>query len=345
VTIEELEKKFELASSKSIANFSFYLGATNNNIDELRKVDKRYVCGVKIFMGSSTGSMLVDNVKSLQQIFAEVDMVIATHCEKEDIIRENIESFKKQFGEEDIPIKYHPLIRSEEACYRSSAQAIELADKYGSRLHVLHLSTAKELTLLSDSRLEDKKITGEVCVHHLWFTDKDYDEYGARIKWNPSVKTMDDRDALRNGLLNNKLDVVATDHAPHLLSEKEGGCLKAASGGPLVQHSLQLMFEMAHEGYISPELVVEKMCHAPAKLFNVKDRGFIRTGYYADLVLLDINEMYTVTKDNILYKCGWSPFEGRTFKTTVKKTFVNGKLVYDNGVISESKFGFALEFN
>ena len=345
VTIEELEKKFELASSKSIANFSFYLGATNNNIDELRKVDKRYVCGVKIFMGSSTGSMLVDNVKSLQQIFAEVDMVIATHCEKEDIIRENIESFKKQFGEEDIPIKYHPLIRSEEACYRSSAQAIELADKYGSRLHVLHLSTAKELTLLSDSRLEDKKITGEVCVHHLWFTDKDYDEYGARIKWNPSVKTMDDRDALRNGLLNNKLDVVATDHAPHLLSEKEGGCLKAASGGPLVQHSLQLMFEMAHEGYISPELVVEKMCHAPAKLFNVKDRGFIRTGYYADLVLLDINEMYTVTKDNILYKCGWSPFDGRTFKTTVKKTFVNGKLVYDNGVISESKFGFALEFN
>lgn len=344
VTIEELEKKFELAARRSIANFSFYLGATNNNIHELRKVDKRNVCGVKIFMGSSTGNMLVDNEKSLQQIFAEVDMIIATHCEKEEIIRENIETIKEQFGD-DIPIKYHPIIRSEEACYQSSAHAIELADKYGSRLHILHLSTARELTLLSDSPLEEKKITGEACVHHLWFTDKDYDKYGAKIKWNPAVKTIDDRGALRKGLLNNRLDVVATDHAPHLLSEKEGGCLKAASGGPLVQHSLQVMLEMAHQNYFTPEHVVEKMCHSPAKLFSVIDRGFIREGYYADLVLLDLKEQYTVTKNNILYKCGWSPFEGTTFNTTVKKTFVNGKLVYDNGLITENQYGLALEFN
>jgi dihydroorotase len=295
-------------------------------------------------MGSSTGNMLVDNTKSLQRIFAEVDMLIATHCEKEDIIQENIDHYKKQLGD-DIPIKYHPLIRSAEACYQSTAQAIELADKYSSRLHVLHLSTARELSLLNDSKLEDKKITAEACVHHLWFTDQDYDLYGARIKWNPAIKTVDDRDALRIGLLKNKIDIVATDHAPHLLSEKEGGCLKAASGGPLVQHSLQVMMELAQNGYFTPEQVVEKMCHAPAKLFNIKDRGFIRPGYFADLVLLDLDEKYIVTKDNILYKCGWSPLEGTTFKTTVKKTFVNGKLVYNNGIITENQFGSALEFN
>jgi dihydroorotase len=344
VCIEELNKKFELASGKSVANYSFYLGATNSNIEELRKVDRKHVCGVKIFMGSSTGNMLVDNTKSLQRIFAEVDMLIATHCEKEDIIQENIDHYKKQLGD-DIPIKYHPLIRSAEACYQSTAQAIELADKYSSRLHVLHLSTARELSLLNDSKLEDKKITAEACVHHLWFTDQDYDLYGARIKWNPAIKTVDDRDALRIGLLKNKIDIVATDHAPHLLSEKEGGCLKAASGGPLVQHSLQVMMELAQNGYFTPEQVVEKMCHAPAKLFNIKDRGFIRPGYFADLVLLDLDEKYIVTKDNILYKCGWSPLEGTTFKTTVKKTFVNGKLVYNNGIITENQFGSALEFN
>lgn len=344
VCIEELNKKFELASGKSVANYSFYLGATNSNIEELRKVDRKHVCGVKIFMGSSTGNMLVDNTKSLQRIFAEVDMLIATHCEKEDIIQENIDHYKKQLGD-DIPIKYHPLIRSAVACYQSTAQAIELADKYSSRLHVLHLSTARELSLLNDSKLEDKKITAEACVHHLWFTDQDYDLYGARIKWNPAIKTVDDRDALRIGLLKNKIDIVATDHAPHLLSEKEGGCLKAASGGPLVQHSLQVMMELAQNGYFTPEQVVEKMCHAPAKLFNIKDRGFIRPGYFADLVLLDLDEKYIVTKDNILYKCGWSPLEGTTFKTTVKKTFVNGKLVYNNGIITENQFGSALEFN
>lgn len=344
VTMDELEKKFEIAAEKSVANFSFYLGATNDNISELRKVDKKHVCGVKVFMGSSTGNMLVDKEKALQQIFAEVDMLIATHCEKEEIIRDNIDLYKKQFGE-DVPIKYHPLIRSEEACYQSSAQAIELADKYGSRLHVLHLSTAKELTLLSDYPLKDKKITGEVCVHHLWFTDNDYDRYGARIKWNPAVKSAEDREALRKGLINGKLDVVATDHAPHLLSEKEGGCLKAASGGPLVQHSLQVMLEMVKEGCFTAEQVVDKMCHAPAILFGVKERGFIREGYFADLVLVNLYDKYTVTKDNILYKCGWSPFEGNAFSTSVSKTFVNGKLVYNEGVITENQFGMALEFN
>ncbi len=344
VTIDALEQKFEMAAGKSAANFSFYLGATNNNISELKKVDKKHVCGVKIFMGSSTGNMLVDNDRALQQIFAEVDMLIATHCEKENIIRDNIDFYKKQF-EEDIPIKYHPLIRNEEACYQSSAHAIELADKYGSKLHVLHLSTARELSLFSESSLEDKKITGEVCVHHLWFTDKDYDEYGANIKWNPAVKTEADRDALRQGLLNNRLDVVATDHAPHLRSEKRGGCLTAASGGPLVQHSLQVMLELVHQSHFTAEFVVDKMCHAPARLFGVKDRGFIREGYFADFVLLDLEEQYTVTSDNILYKCGWSPFEGTTFNSSIKMTFVNGKPVYNNGIVSDEEFGVALEFN
>ena len=344
VTIEELEKKFDMAANKSVANFSFYLGATNDNITELKKVDKKHVCGVKIFMGSSTGNMLVDNERALQQIFAEVDMLIATHCEKEDIIRDNISFYRKQFGE-DIPIKYHPLIRSEEACYQSSAHAIELADRYNSKLHVLHLSTARELSLLSDSPLKDKKITAEVCVHHLWFSDENYDKYSANIKWNPAVKTVNDRDALRDGLLSNRLDVVATDHAPHLIDEKAGGCLKAASGGPLVQHSLQAMLDMVHDGYYSIELVVEKMSHAPARLYSVKDRGFIKEGYFADLVLVDLSEKYRVSKDNILYKCGWSPFEGYTFSSTVKKTFVNGELVFDNGVITDNKYGMALEFN
>ena len=344
VTIEELEKKFDMAANKSVANFSFYLGATNDNITELKKVDKKHVCGVKIFMGSSTGNMLVDNERALQQIFAEVDMLIATHCEKEDIIRDNISFYRKQFGE-DIPIKYHPLIRSEEACYQSSAHAIELADRYNSKLHVLHLSTARELSLLSDSSLKDKKITAEVCVHHLWFSDEDYDKYSANIKWNPAVKTVNDRDALRDGLLSNRLDVVATDHAPHLIDEKAGGCLKAASGGPLVQHSLQAMLDMVHDGYYSIELVVEKMSHAPARLYSVKDRGFIKEGYFADLVLVDLSEKYRVSKDNILYKCGWSPFEGYTFSSTVKKTFVNGELVFDNGAITDNKYGMALEFN
>lgn len=342
--LDELEKKFELAASKSVANFSFYLGATNDNLSELKRVNKKEVCGVKVFMGSSTGNMLVDDKRTLQEIFAEVDILIATHCENEEIIQENLALYRAKYGEE-IPVKYHPLIRDAEACYRSSAEAVELADKYGSQLHVLHLSTAREMSLFSPGLVEDKKITAEACVHHLWFTDKDYDRLGARIKWNPAIKTMEDREALRGALKQGRLDVVATDHAPHLLNEKEGGVLQAASGGPLVQHSLQAMLELASQGVFTNELVVEKMCHSPAKLFNIKERGFIREGYYADLVLVDPNLPYTVSDKSVWYKCGWSPFEGEVFGATVKKTFVNGHLVYDEGQFAENLFGKAIEFD
>jgi dihydroorotase len=301
ITIEALQAKFEMASQKSVANYSFYLGATNDNIKELLKADAKSVCGIKVFMGASTGNMLVDNENALQRIFAEVDMLIATHCEKEEIIRRNVEFYRNKFGE-NIPIEYHPIIRSEEACYQSSAQAVELAYKYGSRLHVLHLSTAHEMSLFDKTPVENKKITAEVCVHHLWFSDADYGRLGTKIKWNPAIKSVADRDALREALKDGKLDVVATDHAPHLLSEKEGGCLNAASGGPLVQHSLQLMLELAAQGVFSKEFVVEKMCHAPAKLFRIKNRGFIREGYRADIVLINPNKTFTVTTDNLLYK-------------------------------------------
>lgn len=344
ITMDALHEKFDLAARKSIANYSFYLGATNDNIGELKKVDKKNVCGVKVFMGASTGNMLVDNAKTLQRIFAEVDSLIATHCENEKIIRDNAAAYKKRFGE-DIPVQYHPLIRSEEACFRASAQAAELADKYGSRLHVSHLSTAREMSLFSKSPVKDKKITAEVCVHHLWFTDEDYARLGTRVKWNPAVKTRADRDALRSALISGKLDVVATDHAPHLLSEKEGGCLKASSGGPLVQHSLQAMLELSSQGLCSKEFVVEKMCHAPAELFQVKGRGYIREGYFADLVLVNPEKPYTVDKNNILYKCGWSPFEGETFRHSIEKTFVNGNLVFDKGNVVELAPGAALTFD
>ncbi len=344
ITHDALLEKMEMAAGKSAANYSFYLGATNDNIEELRKVDNRQVCGVKVFMGASTGNMLVDNERALQQIFAEVDTLIATHCEDEHIIRANKDRVLKEFGEH-IPVGLHPLIRDAEACYRSSAQAIALADQYGSRLHVLHLSTAREMALFSPGPVDGKKITTEVCVHHLWFTDVDYGRLGARIKWNPAIKSRDDREALREALRSGRLDVVATDHAPHLLSEKEGGALQAASGGPLVQHSLQVMLELAKRGLYTNELVVEKMCHAPARLFRVKERGFIREGYYADLVLVDPAATYTVTAENILYKCGWSPFEGESFSCAVQKTFVNGNLVFDNGVITDHLYGKALTFD
>lgn len=344
VTMDALREKFDLAAKKSIANYSFYLGATNDNIGELKKVDKKNVCGVKVFMGASTGNMLVDNARTLQRIFAEVDSLIATHCENEEMIRDNVDACKKRFGE-DIPVQYHPLIRSEEACYRSTARAAELADKYGSRLHVLHLSTAREMSLFSKSSVKDKKITAEVCVHHLWFTDEDYARLGTRIKWNPAIKMRADRDALRSALISGKLDIVATDHAPHLLSEKEGGCLKASSGGPLVQHSLQVMLELSLQGLWSKEFVVEKMCHAPAELFRVKGRGYIREGYFADLVLVNPDKPYTVGKNNILYKCGWSPFEGEIFRHSIEKTFVNGNLVFDNGNVVEPAAGEALMFD
>ena len=344
VTMDALDRKMESAAAKSAANFSFYLGATNDNIAELKKVNPQKVCGVKVFMGASTGNMLVDNDSTLRRIFAEVDILIATHCEKEEIIRANMESYRKKLGEE-LPIAIHPLIRSAEACYRSSAQAIELADKYGTRLHVLHLSTAREMALFSAAPLEEKKITAEVCVHHLWFSDQDYERLGARIKWNPAIKSEFDREALRQALTTGKLDVVATDHAPHLLSEKEGGAMKAASGGPLVQHSLQVMLQLAENGILTREQVVEKMCHAPARLYRIRERGFIREGYFADLVLVDPAKPYTVTSQNILYKCGWSPFEGETFGATVVKTFVNGQLLWDGKNVTDSIFGSPLAFD
>lgn len=344
VTIEELDRKYELGAEKSYANYSFYMGATNDNLHELKKVDAKEVCGVKVFMGSSTGNMLVDSRKTLQSIFAEIDMLITTHCEKEEIIRENLACYKAEFGDEDIPLKYHPLIRSAEACYRSSAEAVELADKYGTQLHILHLSTAREVGLFDVKPLAEKKITGEVCVHHLWFTDEDYEKYGSRIKWNPAVKTKADRDGLLRGLLDGHLDVVATDHAPHLWSEKQGGCLKAASGGPLVQHSLLMMLELVKQGKLTKEDVVTKMSHAPAILYKVHKRGYIREGYYADMVLVNPNKPYTITKENILYKCGWSPLEGETMSNSIEKTFLNGDVAYENGNVKEVR-GMRLGFD
>lgn len=341
-TIEALDAKFESASNRSYANYSFYMGATNDNLDELKKLNKKEVCGVKIFMGSSTGNMLVDKKKALDAIFAEIDMQIATHCEEEEIIQKNISYYKNLLGD-NIPLKYHPLIRSEEACYQSSAKAIELADKYGARLHILHLSTAREINLFDIKPLIEKKITGEACVHHLWFSDEDYEKYGTRIKWNPAVKTKNDREAVLQGLLNGRLDVIATDHAPHLLEEKVGGCLQAASGGPLVQHSLQMMLEFAKQGKITKEEVVNKMCHAPATLFRVEKRGYIREGYFADLVLVSPNKEYTITQDNILYKCKWSPLENEILSTSIEKTFLNGQIAFENGIVNEVR-GKALSF-
>ncbi|MGL5772323.1 MAG: dihydroorotase [Bacteroidales bacterium] len=343
-TIEDLNAKFERASEVSMANYTFFFGATNNNIDLIKELDRKRVGGIKVFMGSSTGNMLVDDNNSLARLFAETDILIATHCEKESIIKENIEKYKALYGE-DLPIKFHPLIRSAEACYTSSAEAVALASKYGTRLHLFHLSTAKELELLESKPLSEKHITGEVCVHHLWFDDRDYEKFGNLIKWNPAIKSENDKLALIEAINNGKIDVVATDHAPHLMEEKQGSCLKAMSGGPLVQHSLVAMLRMAQMGYFPVTKVVEKMSHAPAELFRIEKRGFIRTGYFADLVLVDPNKDWTVTKDNILYKCGWSPFEGYTFKHTVEKTFVNGKLVYNNGTFDDVYHGKELIFN
>lgn len=340
-TIDELNRKFDRAAETSLANYSFFLGATNDNLEELKRVEAQRAAAVKVFMGSSTGNMLVDQMSSLEKIFSEVDMLIATHCESEPIIRANIDYYTQQYGQE-LDIHFHSKIRSEEACYASSAEAVELATRYNSRLHLFHLSTAKELSLLEAKPLKEKHITGEVCVHHLWFCEEDYARLGNRIKWNPAVKTRRDMLRLREGLNDNRLDVVATDHAPHLLSEKEGSCLKAASGGPMVQHSLVSMLEMARQGIFSLETVIEKMCHAPADLFRIKKRGYIRPGYYADLVLVDPDSEWTVASDNLLYKCGWSPLEGQRFSHRVVKTFVNGELVYNQGEIDENVRGMEL---
>ncbi len=349
-TLELLEEKYKLAATKARGNYSFYFGATNDNLEEIRKVDPRKVCGVKIFMGSSTGNMLVDNIKTLHGIFAESPALIATHCEDEQIIRQNAASFRKKYGD-NPPMKVHPWIRNAEACYRSSALAVELAQKYGSRLHVLHLSTAREMGLFNEHLPPgQKKITAEVCVHHLWFTDTDYQQKGSLIKWNPAVKSADDRRVLRNGILNGKLDVIATDHAPHTLEEKQNSYFKCPSGAPMVQHSLSAMFELSAQGLYRRERIVELMCHNPAIIFKIKKRGFIREGYYADLALVHPNRPWTVNKDNILHKCGWSPLEDTTLSHRVTHTFVNGKLVYEltgEGVMKfqEQQAGKRLEFD
>lgn len=344
-SIADLEWKLQRGAETSLANYSFFFGGTNDNMDEIRKLDRSRVPGLKLFLGSSTGNMLVDKKESLERIFGEADMLIAIHAEKEEVIKRNIAYYTDMYGE-DLDISFHSKIRSEEACYASSSEAVELATRLNSRLHILHLSTAKELTLLSNEiPLSEKKITGEVCVHHLWFHDGDYAKYGNRIKWNPSIKTLADRTALRNAVNDNTIDIVATDHAPHLLSEKEGSCLKAASGGPLVQHSLVGMLEMVAEGCFTYEKVVEKMAHMPADLFHIDRRGYIRPGYYADLVLVDPEKCWTVAPENILYKCGWSPFEGTTFHHSITQTFVNGQLVYDNGVIDDDVRGMEVRYN
>ena len=344
-TIEALEAKFELARNSAFANYSFLFGGTNDNLEEIKKLDKNACSGVKLFLGSSTGNMLVDNEEVIEKIFRNTEMVISAHCEDEATIKANFTKYHAQCGD-DIPVKYHPLIRSAEACYLSSSKAIALAKKTGARFHVFHVSTGKETGLFrNDIPLEDKKITSEVCIHHLWFSEVDYDTKGTLIKWNPAVKTAGDRDQLWEELLDDRIDVIATDHAPHTLEEKNNVYTSAPSGGPLVQHALPAMLEYYHSGRISLEKIVEKMCHNPAKLFQVKKRGFIREGYYADLVVLDLNDSWTVTKENIAYKCGWSPFEGNSFKSRITHTFVNGHLAYENGIFSEERNAMRLTFN
>ncbi len=344
VTQEELQKKYDRAAKVSSANYSFYMGATNDNLDEVLKTDPKNVCGIKVFMGSSTGNMLVDDETALSEIFKNAPTLVATHCEDEATIQKNSEIARQRYGEH-VPISRHAHIRSDEACYISSSKAVELASKFDTRLHVLHLTTAKEMSLFETGNVADKKITAEVCVHHLWFDDRDYIKLGTRIKWNPAVKTATDKAALWDALLKDKLDVIATDHAPHTLEEKNNSYFKAPSGGPLVQHALVAMLEMNKKGFISLEKLVQKMCHAPADLFRIDRRGYIREGYFADLVLVDPKKNWTVSPENILYKCGWSPFEGTEFSCKVVSTFVNGEVVYNNEKIIESVIGKRIAFN
>jgi len=344
-TIDLLEEKFAIAAKDAHANYSFMFGGTNDNLSEILKVDKTKVAGLKLFLGSSTGNMLVDNPKVLEEIFSKTDLLISTHCEDEATIKKNLEQAIAIYGD-DIPMEKHPEIRSEQACYISSSQAIALAKKTGARLHVFHLSTAKETKLFDKKKpLKDKKITAEVCVHHLWFTSEDYASKGSKIKWNPAVKTKKDREGLWKALNEGRIDVIATDHAPHTLEEKNNVYTKAPSGGPLVQHALEALFEMHRKGYITVEKLVEKIAHNPAILFEIKDRGYIREGYKADLVLINPNAPWTVTKENIAYKCGWSPFEGTTFRARVTHTFVNGHLAYENGKIAKTTNAERLTFN
>lgn len=345
LTQELLQDKYDIANNTSLANYSFFMGASNENMEEVLKTNPKEVCGVKIFMGSSTGNMLVDNRQTLEGIFSKCDMLIATHCEDEETVRKNLAEYKAKYGD-DIPVKYHPLIRSEEACYLSSSLAVELAKKHDTRLHILHISTAKELSLFSNELpLAKKRITAEACIHHLWFEDSFYESKGTFIKWNPAVKTAKDRDAILKAVNDNVIDVIATDHAPHTLEEKQNVYTKAPSGGPLVQHALPAMLELARQGKITLTHVVQKMSHDVATCFQIDKRGFLKEGYHADIVIANLKSPWQVSKENILYKCGWSPFEGQTFQSKIEKTLVNGRVVYDNGNFNEEIKGQRMLFN
>lgn len=345
ITQEILEEKYAIAAKTSFANYSFMMGGTNDNLEEILKTNPKNVAGLKLFLGSSTGDMLVDSYESIEKIFTSTKLLIAVHSEDENTVKTNFENFKATHGE-DIPAEYHPQIRSAEACYKSTERIVKLAKKTGARLHVFHISTAKELEFFSNKiPLEKKQITAEVCIHHLWFSDEDYKTKGNLIKWNPAIKTSEDRKALWAALLDNRIDVVATDHAPHTLEEKQQVYTMAPSGGPLVQHAVVAMFEAFHQGKISVEKIVEKMAHNPAKIFKIEKRGFVKVGYYADLVIVNPNMPWNVSKDNILAKCGWSPFEGETFRSRITHTFVNGQLVYQNFKVNEVPFGKRLLFD
>lgn len=343
-TQELLEQKYQIAARQSLANYSFYIGAANDNLEEVMKTDLKNVCGLKIFMGSSTGNLLVDDPKTLESIFSRFDGLIATHCEHEPTVRQNTEAARQRLGD-DVPAAYHAVIRNHEACYRSSSFAVDLARQHGTRLHILHISTARETELFSNNiPLEKKKITAEACIHHLWFSDADYERLGMKIKWNPAIKTANDRAGIWKALLDDRIDVIATDHAPHTIEEKNNPYFKAPSGGPLVQHSLVAMLEFVRQGKLTLEQVITKMSHSPATLFRIQDRGFIREGYFADLVLVDLDSPWRVSRDNILAKCGWSPFEGETFQSRVCQTWVSGHLAYADGKLDESVPGRRLVF-
>lgn len=345
VTLELLEQKMALASKKSLANYSFFLGASNNNIKEIANADPHTVCGVKVFFGASTGNMLVDNIQTLEEIFSRSRIPVAAHCEDESIIRANSETMRIKYGE-DVPIEMHPVIRSSEACFRSSELAVSLARKYNTRLHITHVSTKAELTLPDSTLpLAQKRITTEACTHYLWFCEEDYERLGTKLKVNPAIKTAADRSALLQGLIDNKVDIISTDHAPHLAEEKANSYFKAPSGTPLVQHSLAAMMQIVKQGKMELTTLVDKMCHAPAVCYNIELRGFIRPGYFADIVLVNPDKKYTVQKENILYKCGWSVFEGTTFDAQVVKTYVNGHLAYDNGIINDTIKGSRITFD
>ena len=344
LTQELLEDKYQIAAAKSLANYSFFMGASNHNIDEILKTNVKNVCGIKIFMGSSTGDMLVDDDVALNKIFANAPTLVASHCEDDTLIKQNLAQFKQRYGK--LNIKMHPKIRSEEACFLSSTKAIALAQKYGTRLHILHISTARETHLFgNDLPLKDKKITSEACIHHLWFNEEDYEEKGNFIKWNPAIKTKADGEEILKAVIDGRIDVIATDHAPHTLNEKQQPYENAPSGGPLVQHALNALLEMYSNNRISLETIVEKTAHNPAILFQIDKRGFVREGYWADLVLVDLQKQYTVTKENLLYKCGWSPFEGQKFHSQITHTIVSGNLVYENGIFNENSRGCRLTFN